>query len=183
MAVARNLWQHIERRDHRVMRRMNRWRAPRWIRLWMIAATRMGDGWVWYGLGASLLTFGGVQRFAAVGSAGAAAIVGILVFKVLKKLSQRPRPCQIEPHCWSKVLPPDQFSFPSGHTMTAFSIALVVSFFYPGLEGMLFFLAVSIAVSRIVLGMHFLSDVLAGAVLGVALGCASLTAFASLGWV
>ena len=33
MTVARNLWGHIERRDHRVMRRMNRWRAPRWIRV------------------------------------------------------------------------------------------------------------------------------------------------------
>ena len=43
--------------------------------------------------------------------------------RLLKKLSQRPRPCQLEPHCWSKVLPPDKFSFPSGHTMTAFSIA------------------------------------------------------------
>jgi len=183
MAVARNLWQHIERRDHRVMRRMNRWRAPRWIRLWMIAATRMGDGWAWYGLGALLLTFGGAQRFAAVGSAGLAAIVGIFVFKTLKKLSQRPRPCQLEPHCWATILPPDQFSFPSGHTMTAFSIAIVVSFFYPGLEGILFFVAISIAVSRIVLGMHFLSDVLAGVVLGVALGCLSLTTFASFGWV
>ena len=183
MAVARNLWQHIERRDHRVMRRMNRWRAPRWIRMWMIAATRMGDGWIWYGLGGLLLTFGGAQRFAAVGSAGLAAIVGIFVFKILKRLSQRPRPCQIEPHCWAKILPPDQFSFPSGHTMSAFSIALVVSFFYPSLEGVLFFLALSIAVSRVVLGMHFLSDVLAGVVLGVALGCGALTTFASLGFI
>ena len=45
MAVARNLWGYIDRRDHRLMLRMNRWRAPRWIRIWMIAATRMGDGW------------------------------------------------------------------------------------------------------------------------------------------
>jgi undecaprenyl-diphosphatase len=58
-----------------------------------------------------------------------------------------------------------------------------VSYFYPALEGPLFFLAISIAVSRIVLGMHFLSDVLAGMVLGVALGCASITTFASLGWI
>src|SRR5215813_5552296 len=181
MAIARNLWGHIERRDLRVMRRMNRWRAPRWIRYWMIAATRMGDGWLWYGLGAILAIFGGEQRFVAIGAAGSAAVVGIFVFKALKRLSQRPRPCQYEPHCWSKVLPPDKFSFPSGHTMTAFSIALVVSYFYPSLEGPLFFLALSIAVSRIVLGMHFLSDVLAGAVLGVALGCASITAFASMG--
>ncbi|HET7152005.1 MAG TPA: phosphatase PAP2 family protein [Candidatus Acidoferrum sp.] len=183
MPVARNLWGHIERRDHRVMRRLNRWRAPRWIRIWMIAATRLGDGWVWYGLGLLLLAFGGPQRFAAVGAAGAAAVLGILLFMGLKRLSQRPRPCQIEPHCWSKVLPPDQFSFPSGHTMTAFSIALVISYFYPSLEGALFFLALSIAVSRIVLGMHFLSDVLAGVVLGVALGCSAITAFAAMGFV
>jgi len=96
----------------------------------------------------------------ALGAAGSAAVFGIFVFKVLKKLSQRPRPCQLEPHCWSKILPPDQFSFPSGHTMTAFSIAIVISYFYPPLKGALFFLALSIAVSRIVLGMHFLSDVL-----------------------
>jgi undecaprenyl-diphosphatase len=181
MAVARNLWGYIERRDHRVMRRMNRWRAPRWIRYWMIAATRMGDGWLWYGLGAMLLIFGGAQRYAAVGAAGSAGVVGIFVFKALKSLSQRPRPCHIEPHCWSNVLPPDKFSFPSGHTMTAFSIALVVSYFYPSLEAPLFFVALSIAVSRVVLGMHFLSDVLAGAVLGLALGCASITTFASFG--
>src|SRR2546423_5824893 len=178
MAVARDLWGYIDRRDHRLMRRMNRWRAPRWIRIWMIAATRMGDGWIWYGLGLMLLASGGPQRFSAIGAAGLAAVLGIFVFKALKRLSQRPRPCQIEPHCWSKVLPPDQFSFPSGHTMTASSIAIVVSYFYPALD-----LALSIAVSRIVLGMHFLSDVLAAVVMGVALGCASITAFASFGLI
>lgn len=178
MAVARSLWGYIERRDYRLMRRMNCWRAPRWIRIWMITATRLGDGWIWYALGFMLLAYGGPRRFSAVAAAGAAAILGILVFKALKRLSQRPRPCQIEPHCWSKVLPPDRFSFPSGHTMTAFSVAVVISFFYPSLEGMLFFMAVSIAISRIVLGMHFLSDVLAGVVLGVVLGCGAITAFA-----
>jgi len=50
----------------RLMRRMNRWRAPRWIRYWMIAATRMGDGWLWYALGAMLMVYGGPQKFAAV---------------------------------------------------------------------------------------------------------------------
>lgn len=181
MAVARNVWGFIERRDYRLMRRLNRWRAPRWVRYWMIAATRMGDGWLWYALGLILLFWGGPQRFSAVGAAGSAAIAGILVFKALKHLSQRPRPCQMEPHCWSKILPPDKFSFPSGHAMTAFSIALVLSYYYPSLEATLFFLALSIAFSRIVLGMHFLSDVLAGMVLGVALGCAAITTFASMG--
>jgi len=181
VAVTKNLWGYIENRDHRVMRRLNSWRAPRWIRFWMLAATRMGDGWLWYSLGAILLAFGGSRGYAAVGAAGSAAILGILAFKALKKLSHRPRPCHIQPHCWATILPPDQFSFPSGHTMTAFSIALVVSYFYPTLEWPLYFLAVSIGLSRVVLGMHFLSDVLAGAVLGSAFGVASIVTFAAYG--
>ena len=65
--------------------------------------------------------------------------------------------------------------------MTAFSIALVVSYFYPSLQWPLYFLAISIGISRIVLGMHFLSDVLAGAVLGSGLGLASIVTFAAYG--
>ena len=65
--------------------------------------------------------------------------------------------------------------------MTAFSIALVLSYFYRGVELPLFFMALSIAVSRVVLGMHFVSDVMAGAILGVGLGCGALTAFAAMG--
>ena len=181
MAVARTVWGFIEGRDYRLMRRLNRWRPPRWVRFWMIIATRLGDGWLWYALGVALLLDGGPHRFVAVGATASTALVSVLVFKALKRLSHRPRPCQLEPHCWSKVLPPDRFSFPSGHAMTAFAIALVLSFFYPSLEGPLFFLAASIAVSRIVLGMHFLSDVLAGMVMGVALGCSAMTALAALG--
>jgi undecaprenyl-diphosphatase len=183
MTVGRQVWGFIERRDHRLMRRLNRWRAPRWVRYWMIAATRLGDGWLWYSLAVLLLLFGGPQRYAAVSAAGSAALGGVAVFKALKRLSHRQRPCQLEPHCWSKVLPPDKFSFPSGHTMTAFSIALVLSYFYRGVEVPLYFFACSIAVSRIVLGMHFLSDVLAGAILGVGLGCCALTAFAAMGFI
>src|SRR6266436_543744 len=56
----------------------------------------------------SLMDYGGPQKFAAVGAAGSAAILGVIVFKLLKQLSQRPRPCQLEPHCWSRVLPPDK---------------------------------------------------------------------------
>lgn len=181
MAVAKSVWGYIEKRDHLVMRRVNNWKAPRWIRFWMLTATRMGDGWLWYALGAILLALGGWRGYSAVAAAGSAAVLGIFVFKVLKKLSHRPRPCELHPHCWAKVLPPDKFSFPSGHTMTAFSIALVLSFFYPTLEWPLYFLAGSIGVSRVVLGMHFLSDVLAGAALGCALGIASIVTFAAYG--
>ena len=173
----------ITRGDYSIMHRANNWVAPRWVRLYVLGATRGGDGWLWYAMGLAILLFGGEQRFAALGAAGLSSVLSILLFLWLKRLTGRRRPCQIERHCWATLLPPDQFSFPSGHTMTAFSIALVVSFFYPAIEGPLFFLAISIAVSRVVLGMHFLSDVLAGVVLGVALGCGAITTFASLGFL
>ncbi len=148
------------------MRRVHRWYAPRWIRLWMICATRGGDGWLWYLLIAVLFIFGGAERFAATGAAALASGVGIGVFLALKRITGRKRPCALEPHCWATLLPPDQFSFPSGHTISAFSVAVSLGWFHPVLLPALLFCAASVAISRIVLGMHFLSDVIAGALIG-----------------
>jgi undecaprenyl-diphosphatase len=159
----------IDMRDQRLMRRVNRWPAPRWIRVWMICATRGGDGWFWYGLGLIILLFGGAARFLAVGAAALASGVGIVIFLKLKKATGRRRPCALEPHCWATLLPPDQFSFPSGHTITACAVAVSLSCFYPGLAVALLFCTVCVAASRILLGMHFLGDVLAGAVIGTTL--------------
>jgi undecaprenyl-diphosphatase len=170
MTLVLRVRQFIESRDHRLMRRVNRWSAPQWVRLWMIAATRGGDGWFWYSLALVVVLFGDADRFRAVGSAGLAAGTGVALFIFLKRIAARRRPCQLEPHCWATLLPPDQFSFPSGHTITAFSVAVAVGHFYPSLSPALLFIAVSVGISRIVLGMHFLSDVLAGAALGALLG-------------
>jgi undecaprenyl-diphosphatase len=159
----------ITARDHSLMRRMQRWPAPRWIRLWMLWATRAGDGWLWWGIGVLVVLFGGASRFAAVGAAVLAAGAGIALFRFLKKRTNRQRPGAFEPHCWSNLLPPDRFSFPSGHTITAFAVTVSLSAFYPDLRIGLLFCAFSVAISRIVLGMHFLSDVLAGALIGASL--------------
>jgi undecaprenyl-diphosphatase len=170
MTARRMVWQFIEARDHRVMRRVNRWRAPRWLRVWMIWSTRLGDGWIWYTVGITLLLFGGDLRFIAFAASASAEIATVVLFRGMKKASHRKRPCHLEAHCWSSVLPPDQFSFPSGHAMSAFAIAIPLCIFYPELQAALLILAVSIAVSRVVLGMHFVSDVVVGSLLGAGLG-------------
>ena len=170
MTGQQRMLEFITTRDHSLMRRVHKWPAPRWVRLWMICATRGGDGWLWYSLAILLAALGGHHRFCALGAAGLASSIGIAVFLFLKRLTGRRRPCHVEPHCWSTLLPPDQFSFPSGHTITAFAWTVAIAQFFPDLALGLYFCAVSIALSRIVLGMHFLSDVVAGAVLGSALG-------------
>ena len=106
------------------------------------------------------------------------AAAGVAVFIALKRATGRRRPCQIDRHCWSTLLPPDQFSFPSGHTITAFAISVPLGCFYPGMQAGLGFIALSIASSGILLGMHFLSDVVAGAIIGSALAYGSYALFA-----
>jgi undecaprenyl-diphosphatase len=178
--AVRSSVQWLEISDHRLMRTVNRWRPPRWMRLWMIAATRGGDGWLWYAMGLVVALFGGPERFVAIGAAATASCVGIGLFLNLKRRCARRRPCAIEPHCWATLLPPDQFSFPSGHTITAFAVAISLGEFYPPLLIGLLFCAMSIAVSRILLGMHFLTDVVAGAGIGGLLAYASVAVFRSM---
>jgi undecaprenyl-diphosphatase len=135
---------------------------------------------LWYALGMILLLYGGDRRFLALGAGASAVAVGIFLFRALKRTSRRQRPCEIEPHCWASILPPDKYSFPSGHSITAFAVALSLGLFYPDLQGCLLAVAFLIASSRIILGMHFLSDVLAGSAIGAALGFASFHIFSAL---
>jgi undecaprenyl-diphosphatase len=180
MTVTKAVWNQIQSNDHRLMRRVHRWRAPRWFRALMIVSTRGGDGWLWYALGLILLLYGGEHRFLAIAAGAAASATGIWLFRALKRTSRRKRPCEIEPHCWAAILPPDKYSFPSGHSITAFAVAVPLGLFYPELQVYLLAAAFLIAASRIILGMHFLSDVLAGSAIGVALGMISFHIFSAL---
>ncbi len=180
MTLHHGMFHFIAVRDRNLMLRLNRWPAPAWVRYWMIWATRGGDGWLWYAMGLIVLLFGGNDRYVALAAAGCAAAVGIAVFLSLKKLAARTRPCGLEPHCWARLLPPDRFSFPSGHTITAFAVAIPLGLFYPSLMIGLLFCACSIALSRVLLGLHFLTDVLAGCAIGVGLGYASYAVWSAV---
>jgi undecaprenyl-diphosphatase len=157
--------------DRKLMRRLNRWQAPLWVRNWMVFASRGGDGWLWSAIGLILLFFGGERRFDALEAGFVYVGIGQLSFFVLKRVIGRERPS--EPHCWASLLPPDRFSFPSGHTITAFAIAFSLGLYYPALLVGLVFCALSVASSRVILGLHYLSDVLVGIVIGTAVGVAA----------
>jgi undecaprenyl-diphosphatase len=156
--------------DHVLMRRVNRWYPPRWFRYSMLMFTRAGDGWLWLVLSVALLVEHSPLALAALAAGIVAVAAGILLFSLLKRSVGRKRPCSIQAHCWANLLPPDRFSFPSGHTITAFAVLGSVGSALPSLAPILLFAAVCIAASRIVLGMHFLTDVLAGMMLGTWLG-------------
>jgi undecaprenyl-diphosphatase len=177
MTITRTMIELVANQDMRLMRSIQRWRPPRWVRVWMLWATRAGDGWAWCALGLGVLLFGGDNRFIALLSAAIAEAVGAAVFLALKRRIGRKRPSEMARLSWVSLLPPDRFSFPSGHTITAFAVVTPLVYFYPSLTAVLLFCALSVAASRIVLGMHFLSDVLAGCVIGCGLGCGAILAF------
>lgn len=125
---------------------------------------------MWYAVGAVLLAVGGVEGRQAAAEAALASASAIVLFLFLKRRAGRRRPCELLPHCWSAISPPDEFSFPSGHTMTAFAVSVPVALHFPAASAVLYGCALSVALSRVALGMHFLSDVVAGGALGWLLG-------------
>ena len=70
--------------------------------------------------------------------------------------------------------PLDRYSFPSGHTLHAVSFSMVIVYSFPELAVLVVPFALLVAASRVVLGLHYPSDVLAGAALGVFLAVASI---------
>jgi undecaprenyl-diphosphatase len=81
----------------------------------------------------------------------------------------------VHQHIAAGTQPLDQFSFPSGHTLHAVAFTLVACSYYPTLAVLLVPFTLLVAASRLVLGLHYPSDVLAGAVLGALIVLASFS--------
>ncbi len=173
MALFRKFGRFVTARDRNMMLRVSHWSPPQWVRIWMTSSTRAGDGWLWGSWAIPILWLGGHRRYEAMMVLASAALTGILVFLLLKRMCSRERPCAIAPIGWKELVPPDRFSFPSGHSITAFAMAVPISMFYPAFMIGAMFCAVSVATSRVVLGLHFLSDVVAGSLMGAGIGYAA----------
>jgi undecaprenyl-diphosphatase len=95
----------------------------------------------------------------------------------LKHLVDRPRPCQVLTNVHLLVSCGSGYSFPSSHAVNNFAGAIVLSYFLPRWTWAFFSFASIVAFSRIYVGVHFPSDVLAGAIIGIICGALVILLF------
>jgi undecaprenyl-diphosphatase len=151
----------------------NRGVRRRAVRRLFAVVSRLGNGVFWYALMAVLpFTYGHAGMMSALHMA-LVGLAGVLLYRLMKGHINRERPFVHHPQIRLGTMPLDRFSFPSGHTLHAVAFTLVAVSHHPSLAIVLVPFALLVAASRMVLGLHYPSDVAMGALVGAGLAAAS----------
>lgn len=147
------------------------------VRQFFTAVSRLGDypAYVILGL-ACVFQLGDAAPLFAVQTVVTGGI-GIAVYKALKQRLVRERPFITHGDIVCAAAPLDRYSFPSGHTLHAVSFAILYTSYVPGMIWVMAPFAMLVATSRVVLGLHYPSDVVVGAAIGAAIALSSIAAF------
>lgn len=137
--------------------------------------SRLGDGIFWYCLMALLPLIYGATGLNASLHMMLVGALSLIVYKFIKSITERPRPCVVKQELLLGTAPLDQYSFPSGHTMHAVSFTMVALNYFPELAIILMPFAALVALSRIILALHYPTDVVCGALLGGGIAALSFT--------
>jgi undecaprenyl-diphosphatase len=145
-----------------------------WIQRPFAVVSRLGDGVFWYSLMAAIPLVDGWRGVQASLHMLLTGLVALILYKSLKGMTRRTRPCHSVDDIIATVPPLDHYSFPSGHTLHAVSFTGIALYYYPELAWLLLPFTVLVATSRVVLGLHYPSDVLVATAVGLSLVYASL---------
>jgi undecaprenyl-diphosphatase len=143
-------------------------------RRFLAMVSRLGDGVFWYSLIAIMPLLDGWNGVRAGLHMLLTGATVLIVYKMLKKSTRRERPCHWAADVTAVVPPLDRYSFPSGHTLHAVGFTLVASEYYPRLAWLLVPFTLLVATSRVALGLHYPSDVLAATGIGFILAYAEI---------
>jgi undecaprenyl-diphosphatase len=159
----------IDAAEYQVCRCINRGASLRLTRLIFTLASRLGNGLIWYALLLALPLAYGVPGLRAALAMALTGLIGLLLYRWLKHVIVRERPFITHVGISIGAPPLDRYSFPSGHTLHAVSFSWQAIAAFPELAWVLVPLAALIMASRVVLGLHYPTDVLAGAAMGAGL--------------
>jgi undecaprenyl-diphosphatase len=167
-------WQRINHAEQALCLHVNRGCRRPALRTFFSTVSRLGDGPVWYALIAAVALFDVTQGWRIALAMAIAGAIGALLYKALKTRLVRERPYISHAGIVCGTAPLDRYSFPSGHTLHAVNFTILAGAQYPWLLPALVPLAFAMAASRVVLGLHYPSDVAAGALIGAALATTTL---------
>jgi len=165
--------ERVQRWDEHICLRCNRALRYRTLPQACRAISWLGNGIFWYALMLALLLLRADAVRPVLHMAGAG-LACTLIYKLLKRGTLRPRPYQVHASIARGASPLDTYSFPSGHTLHAVGFSVVALAYFPWLAGLLVPFTLLTAASRVVLGLHYPSDVLAGAAIGTLVALAAL---------
>jgi undecaprenyl-diphosphatase len=168
-SLAARLLARADRAEQRLCERLNRVGGRPRILATFRLASRLGDGFVWYLLMLLIPAMYGEAGLTVALHMAVAGVSGLLLYKLLKQWLARERPCITHLGVEARVRALDRYSFPSGHTLHAASFTLIATSHCPELGIVLWPFAALVAGSRVVLGLHYPSDVAAGALIGATL--------------
>ena len=132
------------------------------------AVSRMGDGAFWYAMLGVTWWLKGWQFKSSILYILLGTLVGTAIYKILKTKTIRPRPYQVHQAIHLGERPLDHFSFPSGHTLHAVLATIVLGYITPMLLFVMLPFSFLVALSRMILGLHYPTDVVVGALIGAA---------------
>ncbi len=166
--------EHINRWDGRFSYPIYAAQSRRLFVAFMYWISRSGDGYLYGPLVALLILLNLQTGLNILICTLMAFVLELPLYVLVKRSVKRPRPFEVHGSVKFLIKPPDKFSFPSGHTAGAFLVSGVLSYFIPAVLVFVFIWALMVGISRIVLGVHYPSDVLAGAILGLGAAFAAI---------
>ena len=172
------LWRRFDLLEQSICVRANRGCRFAPYRSFFSTVSRLGDGPLWYLLMLVLAVTGRSNALVA-GQMAVVGLAGLVVYKQLKHRLVRERPYISHERISLGTAPLDRYSFPSGHTLHAVAFTQIGVTHVPELAVVLVPFALLVAASRVVLGLHYPTDVAAGAVIGSLLAGASFAVFPS----
>lgn len=174
MAVE-NILKKIARMDEQLFLALFNYKSPTWLKKLAFGLSKSGDGEFYLLICIAVWWLSNDQHHQLL---PIAIIFGFAIerpiYLLAKKYFARIRPCD----CLvtnAYIVPSDKFSLPSGHSAAAFLIAVILSHFFPSLILLFIGWAASVAISRVILGVHFPADIVVGAAIGSSCGLLALT--------